>query len=61
MFFICHWVSSYFHDISATLPTETAQTTAQPHYQGNLNQAIKNLNEKTITEQQLLQAHMITN
>jgi hypothetical protein len=36
-----------FHDVSATLPTENAETTVQPYYQGNLNQALKDPNRKS--------------
>ena len=35
-----------FHDVSATLLTENAQTTVQPHHQENLNQTLKNPKRK---------------
>lgn len=48
-----------FHDVPATLLTEFAQKIVRPYYHGNLNQALKDLIEKAITEQQLLQNHTI--
>jgi hypothetical protein len=47
------------HDFPATLLTEFAQKIVRPYYHGNLNQALKDLIEKAITEQQLLQRHII--
>jgi hypothetical protein len=47
------------HDFPATLLTEFAQKIVRPYYHGNLNQALKDLIEKAITEQQLLQKHII--
>jgi hypothetical protein len=49
-----------FHDIPATLLTEFAQKIVRPYYHGNLNQALKDLIEKALTEQQLLQNHIQT-
>jgi hypothetical protein len=48
-----------FHGVSAALLTEFAQKIVRPYYHGNLNQALKDLMEKAITEQQLLQNHII--
>jgi hypothetical protein len=48
-----------FHDFPATLLTEFAEKIVRPYYHGNLNQALKELMEKAITEQQLLQNHII--
>lgn len=48
-----------FHDFPATLLTEFAEKIVRPYYRGNLNQALKDLMEKAITEQQLLQNHII--
>jgi len=48
-----------FHDFPATLLTEFAEKIVRPYYHGNLNQALKDLIEKAITEQQLLQKHII--
>jgi hypothetical protein len=48
-----------FHDFPAALLTEFAEKIVRPYYHGNLNQALKELMEKTITEQQLLQNHII--
>jgi hypothetical protein len=47
------------HDFPAALLTEFAEKIVRPYYHGNLNQALKELMEKAITEQQLLQNHMI--
>jgi hypothetical protein len=49
-----------FHDVSAKLLTEFAETIVRPIYQGNLNQALKDLIEKAITEQELLLSHVKT-
>jgi hypothetical protein len=49
-----------FHDVPAGLLMEFAEKIVQPYYAGNLNQALKDLIEKTITEQQLLQNHIKT-
>jgi hypothetical protein len=46
------------HDFPATLLTEFAEKIVRPYYHGNLNQALKDLMEKAITEQQLLQNHI---
>jgi hypothetical protein len=48
------------HDFPATLLTEFAEKIVRPYYHGNLNQALKELMEKAITEQQLLQTHIKT-
>jgi hypothetical protein len=48
-----------FHDVPAALLTEFVQKIVRPYYGGNLNQALKDLIEKAITEQQLLQTHII--
>ena len=50
-----------FHDVPAGLLMEFAEKIVQPYYAGNLNQALKDLIEKAITEQQLLQNHIIEN
>jgi hypothetical protein len=47
-----------FYDLPATLLTEFAEKIVRPYYHGNLNQALKELMEKAITEQQLLQNHL---
>ena len=47
-----------FHDVPATLLAEFAQKIVRPCYSGNLNQALKELMEKALTEQQLLQEHL---
>jgi tagatose-1,6-bisphosphate aldolase non-catalytic subunit AgaZ/GatZ len=48
-----------FHDIPATLIAEFAQKIVQPYYEGNLNRALKELMEKALAEQLLLQKHII--
>jgi hypothetical protein len=47
-----------FHDVPATLLTEFAQKIVLPYYRGNLNQALKELMEKAITEQDFLLNHV---
>lgn len=47
-----------FHAVPAGLLMEFAQKIVQPYYAGNLNRALKDLIEKAITEQQLLQNHI---
>ncbi|MCJ7559595.1 hypothetical protein MUO79_03120 [Candidatus Bathyarchaeota archaeon] len=47
-----------FHDVPAGLLMELAEKIVQPYYAGNLNRALKDLIEKAITEQQLLQNHI---
>jgi hypothetical protein len=48
-----------FHDVPAALLTEFAERIVRPYYHGNLNQALKDLIEKAIAEQQLLQSHTV--
>jgi hypothetical protein len=48
-----------FHDVPAALLTAFAEKIVRPYYHGNLNQALKDLIEKAVTEQQLLQNHII--
>jgi hypothetical protein len=47
-----------FHDFPATLLMEFAQKIVRPYYHGNLNQALKELMEKAITEQDFLLNHV---
>ena len=47
-----------FHDVPAGLLMEFAEKIVRPYYAGNLNQALKDLIEKALTEQQLLQNHI---
>jgi hypothetical protein len=47
------------HGFPAILLTEFAEKIVRPYYHGNLNQALKELMEQAITEQQLLQSHII--
>lgn len=53
------FVDLTFHDVPAGLLMEFAEKIVQPYYAGNLNRALKDLIEKAITEQQLLQNHTI--
>lgn len=46
------------HDVPATLLTEFAQKIVHPYFRGNLNKALKELMEKALTEQQLVQKHI---
>ena len=48
-----------FHAVPAGLLIEFAQKIVHPYYAGNLNRALKDLIEKAITEQQLLQNHIM--
>lgn len=47
-----------FHDFSAALLTEFAEKIVRPYYQGNLNQALRELMEKAITERDFLLNHV---
>lgn len=53
------YVDLTFHDFPVALLMEFAEKIVRPYYHGNLNQALKELMEKAITEQQLLQNHII--
>jgi hypothetical protein len=48
-----------FHDVTATLIVEFAQKIVRPHYKGNLNRALKELIEKALAEQLILQKRII--
>jgi hypothetical protein len=48
-----------FHDVPATLLTNFAQKIVRPYYNGNLNRALKELMKKALTEQQVLQSHIV--
>jgi hypothetical protein len=48
-----------FHDVTATLIVEFAQKIVRPYYKGNLNRALKELMEKALAEQLLLQKRII--
>ncbi len=47
-----------FHDVPAGLLMEFAEKIVHPYYAGNMNRALKDLIEKAITEQQILQNHI---
>jgi hypothetical protein len=51
-------VNLTFHDFPATLLTEFAEKIVRPYYCGNLNQALKELMEKAITEQDFFLNHV---
>ena len=51
-----------FHGFSAGILKEFAMKIVKPYFNGNMNKAIKNLMEKTITEETLLnQALLVKN
>ena len=47
-----------FHDVPAALLTEFAEKIVGPYYRGNLNQALRELMGKAITEQDFLLNHV---
>jgi len=47
-----------FHDMPAALLTEFAEKIVRPYYHDNLNQALKDLMEKAITEQDFIQKRL---
>jgi hypothetical protein len=49
-----------FHDVPAGLLMEFAEKIVRPYYAGNLNQALKDLIEKAIGEQEFLNSHLKT-
>jgi hypothetical protein len=46
------------HDFSVTLITEFAEKIVRPYYSGNMNNAVKDLIRKAISEEQLVFDHM---
>lgn len=53
------FVDLTFHDIPATLLAKFARRIVRPYYNGNLNLAFKELVEKALTDQQILQSHIV--
>lgn len=49
-----------FHNVPASLRTEFAEKIVRPYYAGNVNAAIQDLIQKTLTEQEFVVSH-ITN
>jgi alanine-alpha-ketoisovalerate/valine-pyruvate aminotransferase len=47
-----------FHDIPIILITKFAEKIVRPYYRGNLNQALKDLIEKAVAEQDFLLNHV---
>jgi hypothetical protein len=48
-------VSLTFHNFSAEMLKEFAQKIVRPYFRGNMNEAIRCLMEKAITEEEFLQ------
>ena len=53
-------VSLTFHNFSAKMLKEFAQKIVKPYFNGNMNQAIRSLMEKAITEETILNQALIT-
>ena len=47
-----------FNNVSASLLKEFAQKIVIPYFRGNLNAAIQDLMEKTVSEQDLITSHI---
>ena len=47
-----------FHGVPASLLSEFAKKIVRPYYKGNMNTAIQDLLQKTLTEQDLIQSHV---
>ena len=45
------------HDVSATLITEFAEKVVRPYYSGNMNDAVKDLMQKAIGEEEIVLSH----
>ena len=52
-------VSLTFHNFSAKMLKEFAQKIVKPYFDGNMNQAIRTLMEKAITEESLFSQSML--
>jgi hypothetical protein len=46
------------HDFSATLLTEFAERIVKPYYAGNISDAVKDLMQKAVKEEQFVLGHM---
>lgn len=51
-------VSLFFHNMPASLLREFAQRIVKPYFDGNMNAAIRQLMNKALIEEELLQAHV---
>jgi hypothetical protein len=47
-----------FHSLPAALLSEFAEKIVKPYYKGNMNAAIQDLLQKTLTEQNFVQSHI---
>jgi len=47
-----------FHSIPAALLSEFVEKIVKPYYKGNMNAAIQDLLQKTLTEQNFVQSHI---
>ena len=45
------------HDFSATLLIEFVEKVVRPYYSGNMNRAIKDLVQRTVSEEQFFLSH----
>ncbi len=53
-------VSLTFHNFSAEMLKEFAQKIVKPYFNGNMNQAVRILMEKAITEETIVKQALIT-
>jgi len=53
-------VSLTFHNFSAKMLKEFAQKIVKPYFNGNMNQALRSLMEKAITEETIVNQATIT-
>jgi hypothetical protein len=51
-------VDLILHDFSATLLTEFAERIVKPYYAGNISDAVKDLMQKAVKEEQFVLGHM---
>lgn len=51
-------VTLIFHKMPASLLVEFTKKIAKPYYDGNLNEAFKNLMECALIEEEIFQAHV---
>ena len=47
-----------FHSIPAALLSEFVEKIVKPYYKGNMNAAIQDMLQKTLTEQNFVQSHI---
>jgi len=48
------------HDFSATLLTEFAESIVRPYFKGNISDAIKDLIQKAVREENFVRSHVKT-